>query len=249
MNKAIGDATLMLGDCLERMKEIHNGSVDMVLADPPYGTTACKWDSIIPLEPMWEQLKRITKSNGAIVMTSANPFTAVLICSNLKAFKYDWCWRKPKGTGHLNAKKMPMRDKEDIVVFYAMPCTYNPQFSQGAPYKDKAGKNHAASSSMTDSYGAYTNFRNDNSGMRYPKQILEFGVVERGTVHPTQKPVALMEYLIKTYTNEGEIVLDFAMGSGTTGVAAVNTNRRFIGIELDKDYFNISVNRIEEAIK
>lgn len=235
---------LMKGDCLERMKEIPDGSIDMILTDPPYGTTACKWDSIIPLELMWEQLKRIIKPNGAIVMTAAQPFTSVLVCSNLKWFKYDWTWRKPKGTGHLNAKKQPMRDKEDIVVFCSGQTTYNPQMASGTPYKDKAGKNHDAKTSMTDSYGAYTNFRNDNDGKRYPKQVLEFGVVERGTVHPTQKPVALMEYLIKTYTNEGETVLDFTAGSGTTGVACVNLNRKFIGIEMDDNYFEIAKNRV-----
>ena len=158
---------------------------------------------------MWEQLKRIIKPNGAIVLTASQPFTSVLICSNLKMFKYDWTWKKPKGTGHLNAKKQPMRDKEDIVVFYDKQCTYNPQMTEGTPYKDKAGKDHSSKSSMTDSYGEYTNFRNENTSFRYPKQVLEFGVVERGNVHPTQKPVALMEYLIKTYTDEGETVLDF----------------------------------------
>jgi site-specific DNA-methyltransferase (adenine-specific) len=239
----------MQGDCLERMKEIPDGSVDMVLTDPPYGTTACKWDSIIPLEPMWAQLKRVIKPNGVIVMTASQPFTSILVCSNLEMFKYDWTWEKPKGTGHLNAKKQPMRNKEDIVVFYSKPCTYNPQMSEGEPYKNKAGKDHSSSSSMTESYGAYTNFRNDNNGVRYPKQVLKFGVVERGTVHPTQKPVALMEYLIKTYTNEGETVLDFTMGSGTTGVACVNLNRGFIGIELDADYFKIAQERIQKAVE
>lgn len=238
---------LMQGDCLERMKEIPDGSVDMVLTDPPYGTTQCKWDSIIPLELMWRQLKRVTKHNGAIVMTASQPFTSVLVASNLKMFKYDWVWRKPKGTGHLNAKKQPMRDKEDIVVFYRKQCTYNPQKTKGTPYKDKAGKDHSKNTSMTDNYGAYTNKREDNTGFRYPKQIQDFPVVERGTVHPTQKPVALMEYLIKTYTNEGETVLDFTMGSGTTGVACKNLNRNFIGIELDEGYYDISVNRIKEA--
>lgn len=238
------DVWLMKGDCLERMKEIPDGSVDMVLTDPPYGTTSCKWDSIIPLEPMWEQLKRIIKPNGAIIMTASQPFTSILICSNLKMFKYDWIWRKPKGTGHLNAKKQPMRDKEDIVVFYSKQPTYHPQFVDGKPYKDKAGKDQSKRTSMTESYGAYTNFRNDNEGKRYPKQVLEFGVVERGTVHPTQKPVDLMEYLIHTYTNEGETVLDFTMGSGTTGVACVNTDRKFIGIEMDGNYYNISKERI-----
>jgi DNA modification methylase len=235
---------LMIGDCLERMKEIPDGSVDMVLADPPYGTTACKWDSVIPIEPMWKQLKRVIKPNGAIVMTAIQPFTSILVCSNLKMFKYDWVWKKPKGTGHLNAKKMPMRDKEDVVVFYGKQCTYNPQMTNGSPYRDKAGKDHNSKTSMTDSYGAYTNKREINTGFRYPKQVVEFGVVERGTVHPTQKPVALMEYLIKTYTVECETVLDFTMGSGTTGVACKNLNRNFIGIEKDETYFKIAQERI-----
>lgn len=151
---------------------------------------------------------------------------------------------KPKGTGHLNAKKMPLRDKEDILVFYKNQCTYNPQFTVGKPYKNKAGSDFTSTSSMTDSYGGYTNFRNDNPGIRYPKQILEFGIVERGTLHPTQKPVDLMEYLIKTYTQENESVLDFTMGSGTTGVACINTNRKFIGIEQDQKYFDIASKRI-----
>lgn len=235
---------LMKGDCLERMKEIESGSVDMVLADVPYGTTQCKWDSVIPLAPMWEQLKRIIRPKGAIVMTAAQPFTSVLVCSNMKMFKYDWCWRKPKGTGHLNAKKRPMRDKEDILVFCGVAPPYNPQFSAGQSYRDKAGKNHDGRSSMTDAYGAYTNHREDNHGTRYPKSVIEFGVVERGTVHPTQKPVALMEYLIKTYTNEGDTVLDFAAGSGTTGVAAQNLGRKFIGIEMDDHYFEVAKCRI-----
>ena len=234
---------LMQGDCLERMKEIPSGSVDMVMADPPYNITACKWDSIIPLEPMWEQLKRIIKPNGAIVMTASQPFTSVLVCSNLSWFKYDWTWRKPKGTGHLNAKKQPMRDKEDVVVFCSGQTTYNPQMATGEPFGKKTG--NAQQSGVTGKHGC---FRNENHGTRYPKQVLEFGVVERGTVHPTQKPVALMEYLIKTYTNEGETVLDFTCGSGSTGVACANTGRRFIGIELDLGYFSIALDRIEKAL-
>ena len=243
----ITEECLRCGDCLEVLKDLQTGSMDMVLCDPPYGTTACKWDSVIPLEPMWEQLKRVCKPNGAIVMTASQPFTSALVMSNVKDFKYDWTWRKPKGTGHLNAKKMPMRDKEDIVVFYQKQCTYNPQFGQGTPYKNKAGKDHSSSSSMTDSYGAYTNFRNDSDGKRYPKQVLDIPVVERGSVHPTQKPIALMEYLIKTYTEENEWVLDFTMGSGTTGVACRNTNRNFIGIEKDPEYFEIAKKRILEC--
>ena len=234
---------LMQGDCLERMKEIPDGSVDMVLTDPPYGTTACKWDSVIPFEPMWEQLKRVTKENGAIVMTASQPFTSALVMSNVKMFKCDWVWQKPQGTGHLNAKRMPMRDKEEIVVFYAKQCTYNPQMTKGTPYKSKAG-DPSKSSSMTESYGTYTNKRSNNLGQRYPKQVQQFAVVGRGSLHPTQKPIALMEYLIKTYTNEKETVLDFTMGSGTTGVAAKNLNRDFIGIELDAAYFNIAKGRI-----
>ena len=232
---------LMQGDCLERMKEIPDGSVDAIICDPPYQITACKWDSIIPLEPMWEQLKRIIKPNGAIVMTASQPFTSVLVCSNMKMFKYDWCWKKPKGTGHLNAKKRPMRDKEDILIFCDGVPPYNPQFSVGEPYRAKSGNAEA------ECYGSDKRTGENNSGTRYPKAVIEFGVVERGTVHPTQKPVALMEYLIKTYTNEGETVLDFTMGSGTTGVAAVNTGRRFIGIELDLDYFNIAIERIKSS--
>jgi site-specific DNA-methyltransferase (adenine-specific) len=229
------------------MKEIPDGSVDMVMADLPYGTTACKWDTVIPFEPLWAAYRRVAKKNAAIVLTASQPFTSALVMSNITEFKYDWTWRKPKGTGHLNAKKMPMRDKEDIVVFYREQCTYNPQYGEGAPYKNKAGKDHASSSSMTDSYGAYTNFRNDSDGRRYPKQVLDIPVVERGSVHPTQKPVALMEYLIRTYTNEGETVLDNTMGSGTTGVACVNTGRKFIGIECDDEYMKIAEKRIAAA--
>lgn len=229
---------LMQGDCLERMKEIPDGSVDMILTDPPYGTTACKWDSIIPLEPMWEQLKRIIKPNGAIVMTASQPFTSILITSNLKMFKYCWVWEKPKGTGHLNAKKQPMNNYEDVVVFYKKQCLYKPQMTLGDAYKAKSGK------SGFDGYGKDKRTGNNNNGYRYPKRIQKFTGVERNTQHPTQKPVALMEYLIKTYTNESETVLDFTMGSGTTGVACKNLNRKFIGIELDEGYFKIAQDRI-----
>lgn len=241
------EVNLMQGDCLELMKSIPDASVDMILCDLPYGTTQNKWDSVIPLDLLWAQYKRICK--GAIVLTAAQPFTSALVMSNIDWFKYDWTWRKPKGTGHLNAKKMPMRDKEDVLVFYPKQPIYNPQFGSGKPYKDKAGKDHSATTSMTGSYGSYTNKREDSDGKRYPKQVLEFGVVERGTVHPTQKPVALMEYLIRTYTNEGMAVLDNCMGSGTTGVACANTGRNFIGIEMDEKYFQIAKDRIERSIK
>jgi site-specific DNA-methyltransferase (adenine-specific) len=227
---------LMQGDCLERMKEIESGSVDMILTDPPYGTTACKWDSIIPLEPMWEQLKRIIKPNGAIVMTASQPFTTILIASNMKMFKYCWVWEKHH-TGQLNAKKQPLRNVEDVVVFYSKQCLYQPQFSEGESYS-VVRNNYKGS----EAYGKQRDHTTISDGRRYPKQILTFK--EKMALHPTQKPVALMEYLIKTYTNEGETVLDFTMGSGTTGVACVNTGRNFIGIELDQNYFDIAVKRI-----
>lgn len=239
---------LYKGDCLELMKDIADKSVDMILCDLPYGTTQNKWDSVIPFEPLWKEYKRIIKDNGAIVLTAAQPFTSALVMSNPKMFKYDWIWKKPKGTGHLNAKKQPMRDKEDVLVFYRKQPTYNPQFTTGTPYKNKAGKDHSAKNSMTGSYGEYTNFRYDNDGKRYPKQVIEFGVVERGTIHPTQKPTELMEFMIKTYSNEGETVLDNCSGSGTTAISAINTNRKFILMEMDDKYFDVSGDRIEEHI-
>lgn len=239
---------LIHGDCLEKMKDIPDKSIDMILCDLPYGTTQNKWDSVIDLPSLWKLYNRVLKQNGACVLFCAQPFTSVLITSNITNFKYDWCWKKPKGTGHLNAKKQPMRDKEEIAVFYREQCTYNPQMTEGTPYKDKAGKDHSKTTSMTDSYGAYTNYREENTGFRYPKQVIEFGVVERGTLHPTQKPVTLLEYLIKTYTIEGETVLDNCMGSGSTGVACINTKRNFIGIEKDDKYFEIAKKRIGEHL-
>ena len=232
---------LMQGDCLERMKEIPGGSVDMVLTDPPYGTTACKWDSIIPLEPMWEQLKRVIKPNGAIVMTASQPFTSVLGSSNLKDLRYSWVWVKNNATGHLNAKRMPMKNCEDVLVFYAKQPTYKPQGL--LPYgkiNKRGGNGDCFGESGLENYQEHTN---------YPRSMLEIPYDKVRGLHPTQKPVALMEYLIKTYTNEGDMVLDFTMGSGTTGVACANLNRDFIGIEKDLDYFNIALERIEKAQK
>ncbi len=239
------------GDCLEVMDMlIEQGvKVDAVITDPPYGTTACKWDTVIPLDKMWGCLTGITRPETAIVLHASQPFTSALIMSNIKHFKYDWIWRKPKGTGYLNAKKQPMRDKEDVLVFYVKQCAYNPQMSIGESYKNKHGKHNVGLKAMKEHYGNHKNVKNNNEGIRYPKQVLEFGVVERGTTHPTQKPVALMEYLIKTYTNENEIVLDFTMGSGTTGVACVNTGRSFIGIEKEPKYFEIAEKRIFGAMK
>lgn len=233
---------LMLGDCLERMKEIPDGSVDMVLTDPPYGTTACRWDSIIPLEPMWEQLKRVIKPNGAIVMTAAQPFTTTLIASNMKMFKYCWQWKKSNLTNFLNAKKQPLRCFEDVVLFYEKQSTYNPQMVETG--NRKVSRRIGTKTSV---YGKADKETFYDSSSRYPTQLIEIPNRTDGKLHPTQKPVALMEYLIKTYTNKGETVLDFTMGSGSTGVACVNTGRSFIGIELDQGYFDIAKQRINEA--
>ena len=233
---------LHLGDCLEVMKSIPAGSVDLVLCDPPYGTTACKWDSIIPLEPMWEQLKRIIKPNGAIVMTASQPFTTTLIASNMKMFKYCWVWKKPQGVDPFMAKIRPLNNTEDIVVFSKGRTAYNPQMAAGKAYhvvRDKKPRKME----ITDTNMVQT--ETINNGTRLPTRVLEFNQ-ERG-YHPTQKPVALMEYLIRTYTNEGDIVMDNCMGSGTTGVACMNAGRRFIGIEMDAGYFQVAQGRIMEA--
>jgi len=231
---------LLEGDCLEKMKEIESGSVDMVMTDPPYGTTACKWDTVIPLEPMWEQLKRVIKLNGAIVMTSQSLFTAKLQITS-PFFRYCLIWEKTKAGGFLNANRMPLQAHEDITVHYKKLPTYNPQKITGKAYLKKAVSN--------GDRGNYGKFERKgmiikNEGTRFPRSVLKFSNDNHGSLHPTQKPVALMEYFIKTYTNEGEIVLDFTMGSGTTGVACVNLNREFIGIEKDADIFNTATGRI-----
>lgn len=242
---------LIHGEAIEEMAKLPDASVDAVICDPPYGTTACKWDTRVPFEPMWAQLKRITKKNGAIVLFGSQPFSSALVMSNPKMFKYEWVWEKPKGTGHLNAKKMPMNNYENISIFYSSQPTYNPQWTYGKPYTNaKSGKvDKIAKTEVSGKHFDGPSFRNGSDGRRYPLRIQKFGVVERGTIHPTQKPVALMEYLIKTYTNEGETVLDFTMGSGTTAVACKNLNRNFIGIELDKGYFDIAEERLRELTK
>ena len=233
---------LMQGDCLERMKEIPDGSVDMVLCDLPYGVTACKWDSIIPLEPMWEQLKRVIKPNGAIVMTATQPFTTTLIASNMKMFKYCWVWNKKRVSNPAMAKKQPLRNTEDIIVFNS--GVYHPQGLTECTKKlggNKRGSKGLSTAQKKEDY--------KQEKTNYPRCLLEISADNYGKncFHPTQKPVALMEYLIKTYTNECETVLDFCAGSGTTGVACANLNRNFIGIELDENYFNIALTRIENA--
>jgi DNA modification methylase len=247
MDLVTDDIKLMFGDCLERMKELDSGSIDMILTDPPYGTTACKWDSIIPLAPMWEQLKRIIRPNGAIVMTASQPFTSVLVCSNLNGFKYCWGWDKVLPRGHLNAKKQPLRVLEDICVFYSKQCTYNPQKTTGHKRKI-APRKYSKAGDGSQVYGKEDRNTFYDSDERYPKTLISFSTAnQKNKAHPTQKPVALMKYLIKTYTNEGETVLDFTMGSGTTGVAAVNTRRKFVGIEMNAEYYGISCGRIMDA--
>lgn len=233
---------LMHGDCLELMKSIPDESVDMVLTDPPYGTTACKWDSVIPFEPMWEQLKRIIKPNGAIVLFGSEPFSSALRMSNIKQYKYDWKWEKEQGTGFANSKKMPLKSYEDCMVFYSRPPNYTPQ-GLVKIHKKRKHNVHDVGEHLGDNGLTGKEFIQYFSN--YPKSILRFKR-DKG-LHPTQKPVALLEYLIKTYTQESETVLDFTMGSGSTGVACKNTNRNFIGIELDEHYFDIAKQRIEFA--
>lgn len=233
------DFKLMQGDCLERMAEIPDGSVDMILCDLPYGTTQNKWDSVIPFEPLWAHYWRVLKKNGAVVLTAAQPFTSALVMSQPKAFKYQWVWEKSAATGHLNARNQPMRNNEDVLVFYYERVTYNPQ---GLVHLGKVTRRGGNGGNFGESGKA--NFQEFTN---YPRSILKIPS-EGKTVHPTQKPVALMEYLIKTYTNEGETVLDNCAGSGTTGAACVNTGRKFIGIERDEGYFNIAQDRISAAI-
>lgn len=236
---------LMLGDCLERMKEIPDGCIDMIMCDPPYGTTACKWDSIIPLELMWEQLKRVIKPNGAIVMTASQPFTTTLIASNMKMFKYCWVWEKSIAANFGVLKWQPAKKHEDIVVFCNGSVNYFPKMEEGKPYTDKArSRGNKLLEKGLDIKTAIV-----NKGTRHPSSIIRIANPNNKNRHPTQKPVALIEYLIKTYTNEVETVLDFTMGSGTTGVACANLNRDFIGIEMDEDYFKIATERIEKAHK
>lgn len=227
------DVQLLRGDCLDLMQTIPDQSVDLVLCDLPYGTTQNKWDSVIPFDALWREYKRVCR--GAIVLTASQPFTTMLIASNLKDFRYAWVWEKSSVTGHLNAHHMPMKKHEDIAVFCAGKPPYNPQGLQ--PYQKIKRRGNNGSNfgkSGTENYQEHTN---------YPRSILRFDN-DTKTVHPTQKPVALMEYMVRTYTNEGDVVLDNCMGSGTTGVAARQSGRRFIGIERDEKYFDICVERI-----
>jgi site-specific DNA-methyltransferase (adenine-specific) len=241
---------LWQGDCLELMKDIPDNSIDMVLTDPPYGTTACKWDTVIDFDLMWAQLKRITKDNGAICLFGSEPFSSALRMSNIKQFKYDWVWQKDKATGFLNSKKQPLRSNEIISVFYKKQPTYNPQFWDSKPMNTVYNGGVANNGKSTDVYGKQKQVKRKelNSTKRYPITNIKFNQVNgqaKIKCHPTQKPVALLEYLIKTYTLENETVLDFTMGSGSTGVACKNLDRNFIGIEKDEKYFGIAEQRIQ----
>ena len=236
------------GNCLDIMPTLEAGSVDMVLADPPYGTTACKWDSVIPFEPMWAGIKHAAKRNAAIVMMASQPFTSALVMSNPKMFRHDWIWDKMHSRGHLVAKKRPMARHEHVLVFQATGCSYRPQMIPLE--KPQKGRKYASSSSAILPYSQVNDANCSIADKitrthKYPSTIQS--VRRDGKLHPTQKPVALMEYLIRTYTNEGDTVLDFTMGSGTTGVACANTGRNFIGIELDAGYFEIAEKRIYDA--
>lgn len=243
--KEVVNIQLKQGDCLKLMKEIPDQSVDMILCDLPYGATRCKWDTVIPLEPLWAQYKRVIKTNGAIVLFGSEPFASRLRLSNLEWYKYDWIWDKVKGTGFLNAKKQPMRNHENILVFYGKQCVYNPQKTFGHVRKQA----YKSKRLQTEVYGEQKSDTVYDSTERYPRSIQVFSTdTQKSSLHPTQKPVTLLEYLIRTYTNEHETVLDSCMGSGSTGVACVNTSRNFIGMELDERYFQIAKKRIYERV-
>ena len=237
---------IYLGDCLELMKNIEDKSIDMILCDLPYGTTRCKWDSIIDLKELWKHYCRVIKDNGAIVLFAQTPFDKILGCSNIEMLRYEWIWEKTQATGHLNAKKMPMKAHENILVFYKKLPVYNPQKTIGHAPVNKYTK-YIATQNNTELYG---NFSKEISGggetERYPRSVQIFSSdKQKICLHPTQKPIKLLEYLIKTYTNENEIILDNCIGSGSTAVAAINTNRKFIGIEKDEQIYKVAIDRIK----
>ena len=233
---------LILGDCLEKMKDIEDKSIDMILCDLPYGTTACKWDVIIPFDKLWEQYNRIIKDNGAITLFGSEPFSSALRMSNIKNYRYDWIWEKEQGANFMLCKYQPYKVHEIISVFSKKRHTYIPQMTKGKPYISGKGTSGEITNNVVKK-------QTKNNGARYPRSIQKFNTDKsKGSLHPTQKPVALLEYLIKTYTKEGEVVLDNCMGSGSTGVACINTGRRFIGIEKEENYFNIAKERIENHV-
>ena len=243
-----GKKEILLGDCLELMKDIPNGSIDMILCDLPYGTTACKWDIIIPFDKLWEQYNRIIKDNGAIVLTASQPFSSALVISNTKLFKYEWIWDKNSSTNPMIAKIQPIKVHESVLVFSKGKIKYNPQMQEKSIDTQKRQKRKQTLSQITSEHYTHKRILSDNS-MCYPKSIQYFkkevnNQFGKKVFHPTQKPVSLFEYLIKTYTNEGDVVLDNCMGSGTTGVACKKTGRKYIGIENDAEHFTTSVSRV-----
>ena len=237
------------GDCLIEMDKIPDKSIDMILTDLPYGTTACKWDTIIPFEPLWEQYNRVIKDNGAIVLFGKNPFSSTLIMSNINNYKQNLVWEKHKASDFMLSKKRILTIHEDIIIFYKQPPTYNAQMEDGIPYKKRDSRHINLVGNAVGSSGNIQYSKDLDTSKRYPTSILKFSnhFQKENKFHPTQKPTELLEYLIKTYTNENETVLDSTMGSGSTGVACVNTNRKFTGIELNKEYFKIAKQRISEV--
>jgi site-specific DNA-methyltransferase (adenine-specific) len=241
------------GDCLELMKQIEDKSVDLILCDLPYGTSACSWDSVIDLKRLWEQYKRIIKDEGAIVLFSQQPFTSILISSNLEMYKYNWIWEKDNGTNFLNSHYQPLKITEDICVFGKVSCsptgdlhlTYNPQFEQGKPYVMISGKQKSNSAVVTGTAKDVDGYRTESDGRRYPKNLIKFNR-DKEKLHPTQKPIALCEYFVKTYSSEGELVLDNCVGSGSIAIACKNTKRNFIAIELNSEYIKIAEERLKE---
>ena len=235
-------------DCLEFMKKLPDKCIDMILCDLPYGTTACSWDIIIPFEQLWKQYKRIIKDNGAIILTASQPFTSALIMSNIEMFKYQWIWKKQKATRFLDCKIRPLQEHEDICVFYKKKSTYNPQMVDGKPY-DKGFRRSNVDKSHSEIYNTFNGAKIINkSGKRYPRTILEFNTAEiDGQVHPTQKPVALFKYLIKTYSNKNDIILDNCIGSGTTAVACKQLRRNFMGCDDKQKYVDIANKRLEQG--
>ncbi len=239
---------LLHGDCLELMKDIPDGSVDMILCDLPYGTTACKWDTVIPFEPLWEQYERVIKDNGVIALFGSQPFSSLLVASNIKLFRHEWIWNKDKSGNFMNCKFEPMKTHEHILIFGKVKGTYNPIMELRDEKNKRNNKPRLNKNNIIGTQEFYTEESKGNDDYKYPTSVKYFNSVRNGK-HPTQKPVLLCEYLIKTYTNEGETVLDNCMGSGTTGVACKNLNRNFIGIELDDEYFEIAKERIESHMR
>lgn len=234
---------LLKGDCLDLLDKVEDRSIDLILCDLPYGVTANKWDEVIDLNNLWKHYKRVIKNNRAVILFASQPFTTTLVTSNKKWFRYEWVWEKDNGTGFLNANRMPLKKHESILVFYEHLPTYNPQFTKGKPYTCKQGS--LGSNYCQKEHKGHTTV---NDGKRYPTSVLKYKR-DKSKVHPTQKPVSLLEYLIRTYTNEGDVVLDTCMGSGSAGVASVNTSRDFIGIEKDEEYFKVAEERINTTLE